>query len=225
MKRGILLGAVLSIFLAFAETAAAKGPTAANISGPGLSGPLLLTGNAESGDGSPMAVLTMQGGFFPATFGESPDPMLPKRPSGDLGSRYTVVYTVPGPTDEAQIRQSLFPYAEGGPVLYTRPGQPFFDTERTRGGWFRASEALTVALVRAGLPGATATAVSSAQESPTSPPPAASASGSGGAGPSGLEVGIAVVAAALTAALGGTVLARRRRARVLPRPATGPSKR
>jgi hypothetical protein len=223
MKRGVLLAAVLSVFLTVTETATAKGPTAASITGPGLSDPLVLDGLGESGDGSPMAVLTMEGGFFPATFGEYPDRMLPGRPAGDLGPRYKVVYTVPGPTDEARIRQSLFPYAEGGPVLYTPPDQPFFETERTRGGWFRASERLRAALVRAGLPEASPAAVSSAQVSSTSPQPAVSMSSSGGSGPSGLQLGIAAVAAALTAALGGTVLARRRRSRSRPRPVAGPS--
>lgn len=208
MKRGVLLTAVLSVFLVAAGTAAAKGPTAARITGPGLAGPLVMSGVGESGDGSPLAVLTMDGGFFPATFGESPDPMLPRRPPGDLGPRYAVVYTVPGPTDEAFIRQALFPFAEGGPVLYTPPGQPFFGTERTRGGWFRASEELRAALVRAGL---RETAVATAGEPATRSQPDGAASGSGGGGgPSRPELGAAALAAAL-AALGGTILLRRRR--------------
>src|SRR5207244_11839795 len=40
--------------------------------------------------------LTMATGFFPAAVGQSPDPMLPDRPAGSLGPRYTIVWTVPG---------------------------------------------------------------------------------------------------------------------------------
>jgi hypothetical protein len=223
MKRGVLVTAVLSVSLIAVGMATAKGPTAARITGPGLSGPLLLNGIGESSDGSPMAVLTMEGGFFPATFGESPDPMLPGKPSGKLGPRYIVIYTVPGPTDKAYLRQSLFPYAEGGPILYTPPDQPFFDSERTHGGWFQGTARLRAALVRAGLP-ATATATGSAAEEPVTSPLTSSASGSGG-GPRSLQIGIAAIAAALAGALGGTLLVRRRRARSLARPTVRPSRR
>jgi hypothetical protein len=53
---------------------------------------------------------------------------------------------------ESTIRQDLYPYAKDGPVTYTRPGQRFFETETTRGGWYRASTALKETLVQAGLP-------------------------------------------------------------------------
>jgi hypothetical protein len=218
MKLGVLFAAALAVFLMDAATALAKGPTAARITGPGLSGPLLLNGIGESGDGSPMAVLTMEGGFFPATFGESPDPMLPGRPRAELGPRYVVVYTVPGPTDNAYIRQSLFPYAAGGPILYTAPNQSFFDSERTHGGWFRATARLKAALVRAGLPNTAPAKGSAAKESASSPQLASSSASSGGGGLSGPQIGIGAVAAALAGALGGTVLVRRRRSRTLARP-------
>lgn len=218
MRRGVLFAAVLTVFLMAAATAVAKGPTAARITGPGLSGPLLLNGFGESGDGSPMAVLTMDGGFFPATFGESPDPMLPGRPRVELGPRYVVVYTVPGPADKDYIHQSLFPYAAGGPILYTPPNQSFFDTERTRGGWFRATARLKAALVRAGLPDTAPAKDSAAKESASNPELVSSAPGSGGGGLSSPQIGIAALVAALAAALGGTVLVRRRRSRALARP-------
>ena len=48
------------------------------------------------------------------------------------------------------IRQDLYPYARGGAVTYTRPGQPIFDMT-TRGGWYRDPE-LKRTLVRLGLP-------------------------------------------------------------------------
>lgn len=147
MKTIVLLTAV---FLALPAAALAKGPSAASISGPGLSEPLLVTGlGDESG-------LVGQTGFFPATFGQSPDPMSSARPKGHLGPRYTIRYTVPGPNNtNAVIRQDVYPYAKGGPVLYTKPGQPFFETERTHGGWYRAGADLKQTLLRLGLPAAT----------------------------------------------------------------------
>jgi LPXTG-motif cell wall-anchored protein len=45
----------------------------------------------------------------------------------------------------------VYPYAQGGPVTYMEPGQPFFGMDETRGGWFRGSPELKQAL-DAGLP-------------------------------------------------------------------------
>jgi hypothetical protein len=221
MKQGVLFATVLCVSLAAAATAWAKGPTAARITGPGLGEPIVLSGFGESGDGSPLAVLTMEGGFFPATFGEVPDPMLPQKPSGELGPRYSVTYTVPGPSSEAHIEQSLFPYAEGGTLLYTPPNQPIFEGERTRGGWFRAAPRLRAALVRAGLPETAPRADATAVDSAASPPIASAGSGSGGGGPTGSQLGLAAAGAALAAAVGGALLVRRRRRTPTDVPASG----
>ena len=151
MKQLALVGVVCG--LVFAGAAQAKGPIAATIDGPGTGGGISLGGNGEPGSGAPLGNLADQSGFFAAAFGQTPDPMLAGRPKGDLGPRYTITYRVPGPNgEEDSIRQDLYPYAAGGPVTYTRPQQPFFGTESTRGGWFRASAALKDTLVRAGLP-------------------------------------------------------------------------
>ena len=98
----------------------------------------------------------MESGFFPAAFGQSPDPMLPTRPSGNLGPKLTIRYVVPGgdnQTGESQtfhITQDVYPYAKGGAVTYMKPGQPIFGMA-TLGGWYRAY-GLKEALVRLGLP-------------------------------------------------------------------------
>jgi hypothetical protein len=79
--------------------------------------------------------------------------MLPSRPKGDLGPKYTITYTVPGPNNELdKLRQDVYPYAPNGPVAYMAPGQKFFGTEQTRGGWFQAGPELKKTLVSAGLP-------------------------------------------------------------------------
>ena len=152
MKRLALLGMFVGAMV-LAATAHAKGPVAATIDGPGTGGGISLGGNGEPGSGAPLGNLSDQAGLFPAAFGQTPDPMLAERPKGDLGPRYTVTYRLPGPNGgESTIRQDLYPYAGNGPVTYTAPGQRFFGTERTRGGWFQGSPELKDTLVKAGLP-------------------------------------------------------------------------
>jgi hypothetical protein len=148
VKRLILLA--IAAALVVPATAAAKGPSAANINGPGTGGGLSIGGTEGSG---PLGSLTSQGGFFQATFGQVPSSMLDRPPKGELGPKYTVVYTVPGPNGEVdEIRQDVYPYATPSPVTYTAPGQRFFGTERTVGGWYVADSTLKATLVAAGLP-------------------------------------------------------------------------
>ena len=142
--------------LVLPTTASAKGPSAASITGPGLSSPLVIKGD-EGGDYGSLGVMVEQTGFFPQAFGQSPDPTLRAAPKR-LGSRFSVVYTVPnGSPDSDTLRQDLYPYAIGGPVSYMAPGQKFWGGQQvTHGGWFRASAYgygnLRAALVKAGLP-------------------------------------------------------------------------
>ena len=147
MKRFILLAAAGALVVPAA--AAGTGPSAAKIDGPGTGGGLSIGGSEGSG---PLGNLTMHGGFFQATFGQQPSSMLTRPPKGDLGPKYTVVYTVPGPNQVDEIRQDVYPYARPNPVTYTPPGQQFFGTERTVGGWYVADEGLKRTLVAAGLP-------------------------------------------------------------------------
>lgn len=147
-KHFSLLVAVVA--LAVTAPAAAKGPDQATLTGPGLDGPIIFGGSGESA-GTPLGDLTVGTGFFAAMFGQTPDPMLARSPTSDLGPRYKIVYRVPGPSGTDRLRQDLYPYAKGGPVSYTRPGQPFFGTERTHGGWYRAQAGLKQTLVAAGL--------------------------------------------------------------------------
>jgi hypothetical protein len=151
MKRLVLVGLVVSAF-AFASASQAKGPVAATIDGPGIGGGITLGRGGEAPVWS--GTVAQQAGFFSALFRPTPDPMLDSRPSGNLGPRYTVTYRLPGPngTDD-EIRQDLYPYAKGGPVAYTRPGQRFFETRTTRGGWYQASPELKKTLIKLGLPG------------------------------------------------------------------------
>ena len=131
MKRALLVLAVAGLVLP--ATALAKGPSEARITGPGLSKAIVITG--EETDGSPIMDLVDATGFFPAAFGQSPNPMT-SRPTGPLGARYSIDYTVPGGNMTTfKIHQDAYPYAKPYSVTYMKAGQPIFDME-TKGGWF-----------------------------------------------------------------------------------------
>lgn len=152
MRRLLLLATVGTLAtLAVTATAAAKGPSAASLSGPGLDHALPVKGQGEGGSGTPLGSLVMLGGFFPQVFLETPDSTTRTRPAGDLGPRYRVVYRVPGPNGNSTLVQDVYPYAET-PVTYMRPGEHFWGSNRTHGGWFVAGPGLKAALVTAGLP-------------------------------------------------------------------------
>ncbi len=153
MCRYLLLVAGLAAALVLPGLAAAKGPDGASLTGPGLSQPITFSGDGEMGQGTPFGTLVFAGGFFPQMYGQSPDPRLKSRPKVTLGPRYTIVYTVPaGENVRSQVTQDVYPYAKPVPVTYMRPGQTFWGTQHTKGGWIRASAALKDALVQAGLP-------------------------------------------------------------------------
>lgn len=144
----VVLVAALALLLP--AGASAKGPSEAQITGPGLASPLKITGVGEGNASTDLGVLVTDGGFFPETFGQSPSPLLRTQPS-NLGPRYLVTYQVPGPV-LASLEQELYPYAGGGPVTYMRPGQTFWGDQQTVGGWYRGTAALKAMLVKAGLP-------------------------------------------------------------------------
>jgi hypothetical protein len=145
--------------LALPATALAKGPSKAQIDGPGLGKAITITGPEQ--EGSPLMDFAQQAGFFPAAFGQEPSPMLPGRPNGNLGAKYSIDYTVPGPEGNSfEIKQDLYPYAKPSAVTYMASGQEIFDFT-TRGGWYQ-SPLLRETLVSAGLPAkATASSKSS----------------------------------------------------------------
>jgi hypothetical protein len=137
--------------LALPTTALAKGPASATLEGPGTGGGINLSGGGEN-FGTPLGDLVQYAGFFPAMFRQTPDPMTDSRPKGDLGPKYTVTYTLPGPDGQTdQVTQDIYPYANP-PVSYTEPGQKFYETEGSRGGWYVSTRAMRERLIDAGLP-------------------------------------------------------------------------
>ena len=187
MKRFTLF-IVAALALLAPTGAAAKGPSAATITGPGLSSPVSITGVGEGDASTDLGLLVTDGGWFRQVFGArgSPGVHLQSAPRG-LGARYVVTYTVPGGSTTSKLEQSLYPYAAGGPVTYMRPGQVFWDTHKTTGGWNRGTAQLKQMLLSAGLP--------------KSPPPASERT-------HGRTIG---VAAGAGIALAAAVLALRRR--------------
>ena len=153
MRRRLVATLVLGVALALPAAAAGKGPESASLSGPGLDRALPVGGDGEMGPGTPLGALVNFGGFFAQMYGQTPDPLVKVRPSGNLGPGYRVTYLVPGPNGvRSRVVQDVYTYAEPRPVTYMQPGQRFWGTERTLGGWFRAPATLRRTLVQAGLP-------------------------------------------------------------------------
>jgi hypothetical protein len=154
MKRFVVAAmAVALVAVVFPAASLSKGASEAEITGPGLDEPISLAGEGQPG-GERLMQIAEAVGFFPAVFSQRPDPMLDTRPAGALGPKYRVTYVMPGPNNELdEIVQDLYPYAEPNPVSYTKPGQRFWTTEETTGGWYVASySSLKEQLVAAGLP-------------------------------------------------------------------------
>jgi hypothetical protein len=150
MKQVFLALAVATLCLP--ATALGKGANEAVLEGPGI-GAIAFAGEGQSG-GMQLSALAEQSGVYQAMFREEqlPDPMLASRPNGDLGPKYTITWTVPtSSTDADKIRQDVYPYAKPAPVTYMVPGQKAFDRQ-THGGWFQAGPGLKETLVSAGLP-------------------------------------------------------------------------
>jgi hypothetical protein len=164
MKRAVLILSIAA--LALPAAALGKGPSEAVISGPGAGGGGGVTFRGDLSPSSPLMKLAEQAGFFPAVFAEEPSPMLDVRPKGELGPKYTITYTVPGPSNKTwKIRQDVYPYATPTPVTYIEPGQNVFEIVRgTRGGWFQADARLKQTILGAGRP-APASAASSESSS------------------------------------------------------------
>ena len=143
---------MLGLAAILAGTAAAKGPTRAAITGPGVARAIVLNGNPEGNVSSRFGQLVEQTGWFAQVFRQTPDSTSRVRPRGALGPRYDAVYLVPeGNGNTRTIRQELYPFAAAGPVTHLQAGQPIFGMT-THGGWYRSSVALRRTLVSLGLP-------------------------------------------------------------------------
>jgi hypothetical protein len=165
MTRALLTLTIAALVLPAA--AVGKGPSAASVDGPGSGGGLTFGSDGRPPDSGALGALAEQSGLYPAVFAQEPDPMLSTRPKGDLGPKYTITWTVPGPNNEIwKLRQDVYPYATPAPVTYMEPGQTVYD-QKTRGGWFQADAALKQTLVDAGLPSTPSAGSSGSSDFPT----------------------------------------------------------
>lgn len=205
MRRGITMSmaagaaaVALALVLALAGPAQAKGIQSATITGPGLDEPIAFS--PPDGDGGDLAALTA---VWEAMPGQPQTPaLMDQAPTGQLGPRYRITWRLmTGPDDVTAIRQDLYPYAEGGPLVHTPAGQLIFG-ESTSGGWRDAPVALRDRLRALGVPEPGDVTVPSA---------------GGPQWPAVFTVAAAVVA---LAGVGGAVAVRRarRRERVAPVP-------
>ena len=149
MRRGSVVTVGVLAALAGALPAQAKVEGTAYVTGPGVGGP---SGGSGSGtikmDGS-------DGGGYPVLSGlAEPGRYLAARPAGELGPRYEARLVIAAPEGQPDLVQQLYPYAEGGPVLYTAPGQEFVmsPTGQAADGWFRIPPELIEELRDRGLP-------------------------------------------------------------------------
>jgi hypothetical protein len=199
MKKLVLIAVIA---LALPAAALAKGPSAASIEGPGVK-TITMSAAGEEGDASLFWQLTEAAGFFAVVYSPSPDPMLRTRPKGDLGPRYTITWVLPMASGKSTLHQDVYPYAKPNPLTYMRPGQTFYNSVTTNGGWYVGGAELKQALVSVGLP---AKPPSAGEGLPARPP---------SAGGSGLSTGsLAGIAAAGTGVLALLLVTRiRRRAR------------
>jgi hypothetical protein len=213
---------VLAFVLATVPTAAqAKGATGATISGGGPGGlpggPITLKGDGEPGSGTGLANLAEEAGVWAVLFEDGQPGALDAAPAIRRGPRYTITWIFPnGAGTNDKVRQSVWPYAAGGPLTYMAPGQPVLETT-TRGGWFQAADNLRQTLIGLGLPNrpaltatpAPATPAASAGATPAAPAPAAAAPA--GSTPAPVWPWIAA-GIGLLAVVAGLAMARRRSA-------------
>ena len=157
-QRRALAVLVLALLLAMVPTAAqAKGATGATISGGGPGGlpggPITLKGDGEPGSGTDLADLAQAAGVWAVLFDDGPGGELASVPAtADRGPRYTITWIFPnGAGTEDKVRQSVWPYAAGGPLTFMASGQPVLDAT-TKGGWFQATDNLRQSLIALGLP-------------------------------------------------------------------------
>ena len=157
--RALFAGTVLVFAMALAGPASAKGAiTEANISGPGLGGG---SGSIGGGGGGGMKIEApgtdrmWEAGVMEDHKSDSVAEL--GVPFARLGPRYLVTYRFDfGPeAPDARARQFLYPYADGGPVTYTPPGQvlsaELFESPLPT-GWWQAEAGLLDFLVENGLP-------------------------------------------------------------------------
>ena len=143
MRRPLVTAAIVAGLMTFTPPAQAKFNIRLVVSGPGLAGPIEL----------------FNAGMDIGCVFSRPCNLTSRAPARPLGSRYEVIESLEGHHARGRmmdrIVHDLYPYASGGPRVFTPAGQTWHDWNRKRhipGGWTRAGHDLIDALRAAGLP-------------------------------------------------------------------------
>jgi hypothetical protein len=178
--RALFAATVGALLLAVATPAAAKVMIAeAHMSGPGLGrGGLHISGPATEGMWD--SGIDVAGGLDDRRLDTVVELGLT---APGLGPKYVVTYRFDDGSTAAEIvRQDLYPYAKGGPVTYTPPGQRIAEGLPWGGavsaGWYQSSPEFFHYLVDQGLP-ETSPVVAADRESASDTVPAAGPTPSG----------------------------------------------
>jgi hypothetical protein len=170
--RASFAGIVGALLLVVVGPAVAKvGIVEARIDGPGLGGAglrILPPGTEELWESG----LDWAGGLDDAKIDSIAELGLM---ASELGSKYVVTYRLDAGTEAAEIvRQELYPYAKGGPVTHTPPGQVIAEGRPWEGavtaGWHRSSPGSFQFLLDQGLPASDPVIVTDRETAPVPVP-------------------------------------------------------
>ncbi len=205
------------VVVATAGPAAAKGPMGVAIGQVGEEPVELAVVEGEGADQDLVQSLAEDLGVWEVMRADSA--LAAEAPTDHLGPALTVVWTMynamPGRAPDPQVTQTLYPFAGGGALVHTAPGQRFFADGETVGGWFRAPERLVDTLARAGVEPDMRLPAPEPEPTPAAPgarpDPAPQERDGWGVVPTA-----ATAALALVGGVGAVAVAQRRRRRALP---------
>jgi hypothetical protein len=163
MKRFLALAiGTATAVMVLAGPALAKGPAEdvfgqLLIAGPGLSRPIEMKGLLSFGPygeerGAPnsqvndLSAFVLGAGLIPSDAG-----YFGLEPTGALGPKYLVTTSIDEPGSPI-VHQDLYPYAEGGPVLFNPPGQESLFGNRLASAWWYPPTGFLLVLNTNGLP-------------------------------------------------------------------------
>jgi hypothetical protein len=150
--RVCLIVALVFALLVIPGFADGKGATAATITGDGIAAPIQVEGSDGRGN-YPVGDLADKTAFFDSILSQTPTHVVQTQPTQSLGPKLVIDWTMPtGEATTTIIRQDVYPYADGGPVVFTAPDQPLWAGDKSTGGWFRAPLSLTTTLHGLGVP-------------------------------------------------------------------------
>jgi hypothetical protein len=125
------------------------------IAGPGLSGPIEISGvltvgaygtGIPEGDAGVFSSFVVGAGLVPTGAG-----YFGEKPEGSLGPRYVMTTSVDA-EGVTSIHQDLYPYATGGPVFFNPPGQTGVYGDMLVSSWWYPPSSFLGLLTSHGLP-------------------------------------------------------------------------